>query len=332
MATLKDIAQAAGVSTATVSRVLNHDVTLNVTDETRKRILEIAAELNYVKKSAAPTRSSTSIGVLQWFSAEQELEDTYYLLIRQGVEAFCVNHNIHVISSFRSNPCYQESLHDLDGLICIGKFSAEEVVKLKGLTHNTIFVDMPIQDAESTTITLDFQQAMHAALDYLCTLGHQKVGFLTGREYLAPGVLFPDERETLFTQYCEDNGLTYLPYMRAEAFSTESGYRMMTDLIAHGDLPTAIFAASDPIAIGAMKALADHGITVPDQISVIGFDNIHLTNYTSPPLTTIHTPAFDMGYLAAKLVTEFIPSEKIVMKIKLPCKLVERDSCCMPQP
>ena len=331
MATLKDIALAAGVSTATVSRVLNHDVTLNVTDETRKRILEIAAELNYVKKAAAPARSSLSIGVLQWFSAEQELEDTYYLLIRQGVEAFCVNHNIHVISSFRSNPGYQESLRGLDGLICIGKFSPEEVLKLKALTHSVVFVDMPIQDAETITITLDFQQAMHAALDYICELGHHQVGFLTGLEYLSPDVLFPDEREALFIQYCEDHNLIYRPYMRAEDFSTESGYRMMTDLIENGELPTAVFAASDPIAIGAMKALADHGIRVPEQISVIGFDNIHLTNYTSPPLTTIHTPAFDMGYLAAKLVSEFMPSEKIVMKSKLPCKLVERASCCAPK-
>ena len=105
---------------------------------------------------------------------------------------------------------------------------------------------------------------------------------------------------------------------------------MMLDLIETGDLPTAIFAASDPIAIGAMKAMADHGISVPDQVSIVGFDNIHLTKYTSPPLTTVHMPAFDMGYLAAQLVSEFMPKEKIVMKIKLPCKLVVRDSCSQP--
>lgn len=330
MATIKDIADAAGVSPAAVSRILNHDTTLSVTDETRRRVLEIAAEMNYVKKPRSTPRAAQTIGLLHWFSAEQELEDTYYLLIRRGVEAYCVNHNINVVHTSRSTPGYLNSLHGLDGLICIGKFSAEEIAELKQFSPNTLFVDMPIHDSETITITLDFQQAMLSALDYLTSLGHTKIGFLTGREYLSPGVLFEDEREIIFTQYCKSHNLEYKPYMRAASFSIDAGYSMMEDLIESGDLPTAVFAASDPIAIGAMKAMTDHGISVPEQVSIVGFDNIHLTKYTSPPLTTVHTPAFDMGYLAAQLVSEFMPKEKIVMKIKLPCKLVVRDSCREP--
>lgn len=330
MATIKDIADAAGVSPAAVSRILNHDATLSVTDETRRRVLEIASELNYVKKPRPASKASLTIGLLVWFSAEQELEDTYYLLIRRGVEAYCVNHNIHIIHTSRSTPGYLNSLQGLDGLICVGKFPSEEIAELKQLCTNTLFVDMPIHDCETITITLDFQQAMLSALDYLTSLGHRKIGFLTGREYLSADVLFEDEREVIFTQYCKTHNLEFKPYMRAETFSIDAGYNMMLDLIETGDLPTAIFAASDPIAIGAMKAMADHGISVPDQVSIVGFDNIHLTKYTSPPLTTVHTPAFDMGYLAAQLVSEFMPKEKIVMKIKLPCKLVVRDSCSQP--
>ena len=103
---------------------------------------------------------------------------------------------------------------------------------------------------------------------------------------------------------------------------------MMTDMIYSQNLPTAIFAASDPIAIGALRALQDNGYKVPDDISIIGFDNIETVNFTNPPLTTVHSPSFDMGVLGAKILYYNISnqSESMSIRIQMPCFLIERNS------
>lgn len=104
---------------------------------------------------------------------------------------------------------------------------------------------------------------------------------------------------------------------------------MMNDLIQAQQVPSAIFAASDPIAIGALRALHQNGMKVPQDVSIIGFDNIDTANYTSPPLTTIFAPTFDMGYMGARMLFDaFKRNENISpVRIQLPCFLIERESC-----
>lgn len=327
MATIKDIADAAGVSSATVSRILNYDTSLNVTDETRRRVLEIANNLNYQKKSRSSAKPSCSLGIVQWFSPEQETEDSYFLLIRQGIEAYCANRDIQIMRTYRGDAGYMNNLQNLNGLICIGRFSPSEIDHFKTLCKNTIFVDMNIREGTTSSVSLDYGQAMWEALDYLRQLGHQKLGLLIGEDQLVSGTLFMDTRTWIFRQYCDEHNLEYKPYIRTGAFSTASGYKMMEDLIQSNSVPSAILACSDPIAIGALRALADHHIKVPEQVSIIGFDDILVTAYTSPPLTTVHAPAFEMGELAAKLVFEYLPDQKLPMRIQLPCQLVIRNSC-----
>lgn len=140
MATLKDIAKKAGVSSATVSRILNQDETLSVTTKTRERVLEIAQELNY-KKKTAPS-SKTVIGIFQWVTLFQELEDPYYQAIRSGIERYCMTENLEIRRAFQSDPDYINALHDVQGLICIGKFNAEQIQLFESITPNVIFVDM----------------------------------------------------------------------------------------------------------------------------------------------------------------------------------------------
>ena len=103
----------------------------------------------------------------------------------------------------------------------------------------------------------------------------------------------------------------------------------MNELIENNHVPSAIFAASDPIAIGALRALNQHGYHVPDDISLIGFDNIDTTNYTSPPLTSIFAPTFDMGYMGARMLFDASRRNENIspIRIQMPCFLIERESC-----
>ena len=328
MATIKDIAVSAGVSSATVSRILNNDNTLNVSPETRQKVLDTAHALNYKKKSRASGKSVYTLGIVQWFSPQEEMVDNYYLLIRQGIEDFCMQNCIHVVRTYKADVNYMDSLKNVDALVCVGKFSASEVKRFREMASGIIFLDMPIDDMNISTITLDFEHAIQTGMDYLTALGHRKIGFLGGKEYLADQTLFPDMRKTLFIKYCEKYGVIYKPYLQEETYTIEAGYQMMQRLIDSKDLPTAIIASSDPIAFGALRALSDKGIKVPQDISLMGFDDTSLSSFTSPPLTTIHAPAYDMGSFGANIVFNILKQHPATaMKIKLPCQLMERQSC-----
>lgn len=326
MATIKDIALAAGVSPGAVSRILNNDPTLSVSQETKKKVFDIAQEMNY-QKSRNRDKSLFKMGILQWFSAEQEIQDSYYLLVRQGIEDFCQKHSIGIVRAFQSDSTTIETLSDVDGLICIGKFSHEEIIKFIGICSNIVFLDMPVSDYQITTLTMDFKSAVYDALDHLTELGHKKIAYLGGKEYVGNQELFPDERKTAFLSYMErhdlDSSLLY-----EDAFTTASGYQMMQKLLEEKELPTAVFAASDAIAFGAMRAIQENGLSIPEDISIIGFNDTEMSSYTTPALTTIFAPAYDMGQHGANLIYAATNLNiSTPLKAKIPCHLVKRESC-----
>lgn len=327
MATIKDIAELAKVSSATVSRILNNDATLSTSVETKQRVLDAARKLNYQKKGMI-SKASFKLGIVQWFSAEQEMQDSYYLLIRQGIEDFCVKNSITVVRAFKTDINYMDTLKDVDGIICIGKFGKEEVKQFISLCENIVFLDMAVENYKVTTITLDFKQAMQCALDYLKGLGHEKIAFLGGVEYAGENELVSDERKKAYVSYMKKHKLEYKSFMKEGTFTTASAYEMMTELLEGKEMPTAVFTASDTMALGAMKAIKDKGLKIPTDISVMGFDDMEICSYTSPALTTIHAPAYDMGQHGANFL--YVASNlsiKTPLKAKLPCHLVERDSC-----
>ena len=326
MATIKDIAQAAGISTGAVSRILNNDPTLSVSAETKKRVFDIAQELNY-QKSRNRDKSLFKMGILQWFSAEQEMQDSYYLLVRQGIEDFCQKHSIGIVRAFQSDISSINTLQEVDGLICIGKFSDEEIQKFIGICNNIVFLDMPVQDYKITTLTMDFKSAVYDALDYLTELGHQKIVYLGGNEYIGNQELFIDERKQAFVTYMRNHGLDSTSIYEG-AFSTTSGYQLTQELLENEELPTAIFAASDAIAFGAMRAIQEKGLSIPDDISIIGFNDTEMSSYTTPALTTISAPAYDMAQHGANLIYAATNLNiNTPLKAKIPCQLVKRESC-----
>ena len=231
MATIKDIAQKASVSAATVSRILNQDDTLSVTDETKQRVLKVAQELNYTKHLKNTVEKSISIGIFQWYSVFQELEDPYYQAIRVGIEKYCADHNIHVVRAFQSDCNYPDTLKDLQGLICIGKFNKSQIKSFQKLNSNTIFVDMKTPKIYCDTINLDFQQAVTEALDYLYDLGHRKIAYLGGKEVLADNSVYFEERKDTFINFCQEHSIDHESFIYEGDYSAESGYSMTKRLL-----------------------------------------------------------------------------------------------------
>ncbi|MCR5215969.1 MAG: LacI family DNA-binding transcriptional regulator [Lachnospiraceae bacterium] len=345
MATIQDIKNATGVSCSAISRILNNDPTFSVSDATRRKVVEAARKLDYhkYKKSSAALKKvlggearhlhpNDTLGILQWFSREQELEDTYYLYIRHGIEDYCLSHAIHLVRSVKSDPDYIEALQGVDALICIGKFHQKDLQSLKKISKHILLLDMETEDSFFSSITLDYEETMIEVLEDLCALGHHRIGFLGGKEYIASRTTYPDRRKEVFETFAKEHGIEYQDYLYIDRFSSRSGYDMARKLIHqcqvnHRPLPSAIMAASDPIAMGAMRALQDAGYSIPEDISIVGFDDTEGSAYTRPALSTIHTPAYHMGeYGASVLSTLLCQKDAPSMKMKLSCSYVKRET------
>lgn len=327
MATIRDIAKMAGVSASTVSRILNNDVSLKTSLETKQKVIETAKKLNY-KKVVKQGKAAFKLGIVQWFSPEQETKDSYYFMIRKGIEDFCIKNCIQIVRAFKSDVNYMEQLENVDGLICIGKFSYGEVNKLIKVSKNIVFLDMEVEEYSVTTFSLDFKKAVYDVMEYLESRGHKKIGFLGGKEFVEQGVKFDDDRKKYYLKYCNKHHLDGSQYLKEGMYSVESGYGMMSELIQEKNIPTAVFAASDHIAIGAMKAIHENGLRIPEDISIIGFDDVDLCEFTIPTLTTVHAPAYDMGQYGVNFL--FASSNLTLstpIKVKMSCEIIERESC-----
>jgi len=329
MATIREVAQAAGVSAGAVSRILNNDQTLNVTDETRKRVFEVAKELNYTnsRKATHNSKSKFVLGIVQWFTPEDELNDNYYLRARQGIEDFCLRNSLGIVRVFHGDNDGLSRIKNVDGLICLGKFSKADAQMFSQCCNNIVFLDMQVEARNITSLSMDFEQAVFDVLDYLIINGHSKIGFLCGQEYVGTGEKLEDPRAIAFKKYMEQKNLDYSNWYKIGSFSSQSGFDMMKEIINGGHLPTAIFAASDSIAIGAMRAIHESGLNIPEDISIIGFNDEDSCKYLNPPLTSVNAPSYAMGQHGANLVyVASNLSNHTPLKAQIPCKLIERES------
>lgn len=334
MATIKDIANMARVSPATVSRVLNYDTSLSVAESTRKRIFEVAEELNYKtrrqRNKIKETEKRVKIGVIHWYSQTEELEDPYYLSIRMGIEKECFNKKFETKTIFKKdNGLTTNELKDLDGVIAIGKFSGEEVDEFAKYSKNIVFVDFSPNERKYDSIIIDFRKAVLEVLEYLLSLGHIKIGYIGGREYIGKdNKVIEDEREITYYEFMKKNNIYNSDYVYVGRFTSEDGYSLMKGAIEKGPLPTAFFIASDSMAIGAIKALYESNIKFPDDISIIAFDDIPTSKYLVPPLSTVKIYTEFMGVTAVNLIRERInEGREIPKKVIIPSQLIIRESC-----
>jgi len=334
VATLKDIAKLVGVSPATVSRVLNYDRSLSVSDDTRKRVFEAAEELNYKKNKKknlyTESRKPLLIGICQWYSPKQELSDPYYLSIRSGIEKDCFDKQIETRTIFRDDKGIPVGQFDnVDGIIAIGKYSADEVKEFTRISENLVFVDSSPDDKMYDSIVVDFNVAVEEVLNCLTELGHTEIGYIGGREYVDNGqVMLEDPREGAFENYLSFRNLYNEAYKVVGAFTAEDGYRLAKSMIAGANVPTAFFIASDSMAIGAIRAFHEAGLKVPDDISIIGFDDIPTAEYLMPPLSTVRVHTEFMGRTAVAILLErVIDQRSIPKKTIVPTEMIIRESC-----
>lgn len=325
MATIRDIAKLAGVSPATVSRVLNYDQELSVAHETKQRIFEVAEELNYTKHKRTNKISKAVIRLVQWYDDAEELADLYYLSIRLGIEKKAEELNIQI----RREGLDELSDNQVNGTIALGKFDAEQIRRLKQIDENLLFVDFDGMSMGLNSLVVDFDQSMNLVIDYFIQQGHKKIGILSGEEKTKHNLQpIEDPRLVAFKLKMEQINLYRPEFALSSAFSMEAGKIAMENFLTkRKDRPSALFASSDALAVGAMQAIQTAGLRIPEDIEVIGFNDVSVAKYVSPALSTIKVETEWMGELAVStildLAKEFSP---VPRKIMVATKLVQRES------
>ncbi|MCP3031645.1 LacI family DNA-binding transcriptional regulator [Halobacillus sp. A1] len=341
MASLKDVAREANVSIATVSRVLNEDKNLSVANTTRERVYESARKLNYLslshKKKSNARPSKKAIGMIVFCSKDYEYEDEYFSSIRRGIEAECLRQDIVISTLVRQeqNLLEENRLDDLSGIIVVGNISPQLVHQIYSKYERVVFVDESPGLEKFDSVTSDFHSATTRLLEHLVSLGHQNIGFIGGPEFVHSPM---KDRELQVIDNLEK--LRFEPYKKIMSkrgfydegnvyigdWSTDAGYQLMTQAIAKGDLPSSFIIASDPLAVGALRALHDAGLNVPNDVSIVSFNDIEMAKYLNPPLTTAKVFSDEMGKSAVKLLNERIEGRVVPSKIIHPCKIQFRES------
>lgn len=331
MVKLEDVAKKAGLSKSTVSRVLNNDPTLSIADETRERIQSVVDELGYEplrKRKSQVKKKKYNIAIIHDEEAFTDtVERAYYFSIRNGIEQISLKKNINVTSLPINH--LSKKKQDFDGVIILGNISKEkhELIRRKTNTNHFVVVGIfnPYPDYYDH-ISFNTRNAVYKALDYLRNLGHEKIGCLGAIEFT--GILETDSRKSLFIKYMSENNLYNANWVIFGEKGVGAGHEITKRLLELKELPTALFVANDPTAIGVLQALQEHNIQVPQDISVIGFNGDFTTEYTYPPLTTLKVNTRAMGTEAVlSLIEKMKGYRKYSKKVEIATSIIERKSC-----
>ncbi|AGB40134.1 transcriptional regulator [Halobacteroides halobius DSM 5150] len=322
--TIYDVAEAAEVGIGTVSRVLNNSE--KVSDETRNKVLKVIKELNYYPNGMArglALQRTNAIGVMV-----PSFIDHFFVEVLRGVQAglnqFDLDLVLFKVDKEEKDKHINRVLQGrkVDGVLAITlDLTKEEVNKFKELDLPLVLVDDYQQDVNS--IFVDDIAGVKKAISYLIELGHQRIAFFDGPLESNHGKQRLEGVKIAFAEA----GLEFDEQLLQEGdFTVESGYQSMKKILDVEERPTAIFAASDDQAVGALEAIKEEGLSVPDGFALIGYDNIELARYLD--LTTVSQPMFKMGELGIETLAKLIYSKQDdLIKKKIEPKLVIRNSC-----
>lgn len=330
MATIKDVAKLAGVSTTTVSHVINK--TRFVAEDTTKAVWEAVAALKYSPSAVARSlkvNTTKSIGMIITTS-----EAPYFAEIVLAVEEHCYNQGYSLFLCNTQNEFDKIQNHldmlikkRVDGVLVMCSEYNENSLKLfNGTNIPMVVMDWGPSDSSNDRIFDHSFEGGYLAARHLIDKGHTKIGMIAGHLFKTTS----KARFDGFVKAMEEAKLTIRPeWIFENDFEPEGGYESMNNLLRSAELPTAVICGCDAMALGVISAITEKGLSVPQDISVIGYDNIHSSRFYAPPLTTIHQSKTRLGQMALELLLERIkesdkPHEPKILEF-FP-ELVERSS------
>lgn len=328
-ATIKDVARKAGVGVGTVSRVLNEHP--SVSDDIREKVLKVIEELDYKPNAIARSlkiKSTQTVGVII-----PDISSVFYPEIVRGIEDVAkeYKYNIILLNTDLSRIKEKEALNILkekkaDGILFISNTVNEKLKKeFKKTDIPIVLVSTEDDEGEYYSITIDNEKAAYDATNYLIKLGHKRIAMLAG-EKDDPNAGIP--RINGYKRALNENNIEIKEdYIFYGDYKFKSGFENMKKLLKLKDMPTAIFAACDAMAVGAVSYAMQQGFNVPNDFSIIGFDGLEIAEYFYPPITTVKQPRYEMGANGMEMLVKLINREKVDKKVILDYEIIERKSC-----
>jgi LacI family transcriptional regulator, galactose operon repressor len=329
VATIKDVAREANVSVATVSRVFN--ASGPVSDTTRDRIREVAARLRYAPHGTARsliTNRTSTIGVLL-----PDLYGEFFSEVMRGMDQTAHRNGYHLLvsSSHDAKSEIEAALRAMrgrvDGLIAMSPhLDAPSLVANVPSTLPVVLLNCQVDGDDYDVLTIENRTGAYEMVRHLVRFGHRAIAIICGpeRNYDA------EERLEGYRAALKDSEIEMCPeWVLPGDFTETSGFHAIGSLLALPNRPTAVFAANDAMAIGALSALRDAGVPVPAHIAVVGFDDIPFARYLSPPLSSVHVAIAELGTRAVETLVHAIDrkNEHARRHQRLPTTLVIRRSC-----
>lgn len=322
MVTIKDVAQRAKVSITSASYALNGIG--SISEATRKRVLEAAEELNYHPNAFARNLKKRKTHTLGVFITR--FGGSFYEDILEGIHEAVLQTNYELIvcpeSHSKRNILAQRQV---DGAIIFDtKVKNETIIKLASKGYPIVVLDRQLDVDYVFPLLLDNCGGVKEAFHHLYDQGKRKIYFVAG----AMDSLDNAERMKSFLEEGELHGLS-IPVFNGN-FTAESGYDIANLIIANNDLPDAVFCANDQMAVGFMRALGEHQLSAPRDVAVVGFDDVLISRYTRPSLTTVGASRTLWGSLAATWLIDFLENDQPFPVYRIPVKLIQRESSAIP--
>jgi len=329
---IKDIAKKLGISAAAVSKALNNRK--DISEKLKKKVRETARELDYTPNSIAKrlvTNKSNTIGVFIFSRQESTFSKDLGLQFLGGIleEANTNNYDI-VLFSTDSDLLNEKSYIELckerraEGAIFTGlRLDDPHIKKIKNSTFPISIIDTYIEGKNVNFVSTDNKLGVQLALDYLWGLGHRRIAMINGHRKAQVS----QERLNAYQNYLEEKEIYDERLVFTGDFTEDSGYQCAEKIMRLKELPSAIFVASDLMALGVIKAFKESSFKLPEDMSIIGFDNISTGEYIEPRLTTIGQDAVGMGKWSVRLILNKLKKEEPQKKYLLKPKLIIRDSC-----
>lgn len=328
--TIKDVAKKANVSIATVSRILNNK--LGFSNVTKQKVLKVIEELGYQPNAVARglvNRRTQTIGVLI-----PKVSNMLAAEILNGIDDYAHQLGLSVIvcntdSNGTRTMDYLKILAEkrIDGIIFVSEMVTEAYYQaLQDMNVPVVLVSTVSYQYPIPYVKVDDRHAAFSAVDYLIKQGHRKIAMITGSEKdPVAGIPRIEGYKSALTLHGIQVNEDYI--INAANFRHEDGMSAMGEIIRRKLDITAIFASSDELAVGAMSAAYQQGNVIPDQLSIIGYDNTKLAEMAIPPLTTVSQPLYEMGKTAATMLFEMIESgEKVIENRIMPHSIIERQT------
>lgn len=327
--TLEEVAARSGASRATASRVLNGS--LKVAPGTREAVMEAVRELGYVPNRAARSLVTQRTDSIAFVVPEAETrvfsDDAFFSTVMRGVGEELGRAGKQLVLMLAPNP---ESYERVERYVTGGHVDGVIIASMHGadsLPAALIRAGVPVVTsgrhlggARVPCVDVDHRGAVREAVEYLIATGRTRIATIAGPQDMIAGV----ERLAGYLDGVGRDG--YAPIVAQGDFTRASGVEAMQELLDRGERIDAVVAASDLMAVGAMKALRGRGLRVPDDIAVVGFDDTEIARYSAPPLTTIAQPLHDIGMALARQVMHLADGEDVDAELLLPTRLVIRES------